>query len=196
MSLLNKFMEEIIKEAKDKQYVYHIKDSDFKGNTIYSLEMMKQIDKSIYNKSIKKYKDRKDHISKKIKLLDCTWADVINLSTLNPLKIFMAARLIGNKNNEYNVGREVFQIPIDNLKDSEFCLYNDNYSQNSSKAYSNISIAKYKENEFVPEKTIEYFIDCLEKNEDPLMFAYVDHILVKDQVSLNNSKTLKFDPDF
>lgn len=192
LEILNKCneFEKLAKESN--KYVYHLKSPEFKGKIIYSLNKMKDIDEKIYKDSLKKYKGREDHITKKIKELNCTWSDVVNLSTLNPEKIFRLASLLGNKNHEYNNNKEIVCIPIENLIDSEFCLYDDNFSHNSAKAYSKLSINKYKELEFVPTETVKYFADCVEKNEDPLMFAYVKHILVKDQVNIKNSKIIKF----
>lgn len=186
--------EKFKKIADKNQYVYHIKSKEFVGKTIYSLNQIKNIDPKIYKKSIAKYKNRMDHITTKIDLLDCTWADVVNLSTLNPIKIFELASILGNKNYKYNDGVEIWQIPISNLKNTEFCYYDDNVSDKSKKAYKKIKLDNYKELDFVPTETVKYFVECVESNEDPLIFASVPHLLVKDKVSLANAKKLTFRP--
>lgn len=183
---------EFLKNATKEKYLYHIKTDNFSGSEIYSLNKVKETDESKYNNYIKKYKGREDHITTKIKKLDCTWADVVNLSTINPFKIFMLTNILGIKNHKYNENKEIICIPISKLKNKEFCYYDDNISEKSDKAYSNFKISSYKETEFIPDKTVKYFLDCLKQDEDPLAFAYIKHVLVKDSINIKGCKVIKF----
>jgi len=77
-------------------------------------------------------------------MLDCTWSDCVNLSTINPIKILMLLRLMGCDGWEDDIGREVFQIPVSNLKESKCCIFDDNKSEKSKKAYTKLNFNKYK----------------------------------------------------
>ena len=137
--LLNKIenqQDEIKKIAlKNANYVYHIKSKDFKGDKIYSLNKMKDINNEIYKKSLKKYKNRMDELKCHIDMLDCTWADCVNLSTVNPIKILTLLHLIGADGWEDDIGKEVYQIPIKNLKNSDCCIFDDNIPENKNSIF-------------------------------------------------------------
>src|SRR6267154_1206849 len=83
------------KIAKETQYIYHIKSKNFKGKYIYPLIELEKIYPDIYKKEIAKYEDRENYPNTKIKLLDCTWKDCVNLSTVDPSKIFHLEELLG-----------------------------------------------------------------------------------------------------
>src|ERR1700748_299200 len=124
------------KIAKETQYVYHIKNRNFKGKHIYPLIELKDKYPEIYKKELSKYKNRKDHPEIKIKLLNCAWKDCINFSTLNPIQIFQLQEMLGIPGGKEGEEIEIFKIKISELDDSRFCLYDDNKSPKNIEAYS------------------------------------------------------------
>jgi hypothetical protein len=185
--------EKISKELNKDKYFYHLKSEDFSGKIIYPLSTLKEKDNKVYKQSIKKYKGRENQLTTKIDLLNCEWQDCINLSTLNPAKIFEAAFLLGLKNNEYNIGKEILRFPISCLEGKKFCLYNDG-KIDDSKSYSKVTVKSYKELEFVPSETMKYFAECKDNDEDPLIFSDVVHILLKDELDISEADVVKYEP--
>ena len=59
-------------------------------------------------------------------------------------------------------------------------------------SFKKINISKYKEQKTVPTKTLQYYLDCIKKDEDPLIFFGVQHILLKDSLNINESKVIKY----
>ncbi len=196
--ILYQFMTDIFKTAKyfeDKlasknQYVYHIKTKDFEGKYIYPLSELKEIYPKIYKKEIKKYNGREEHPEIKIKFLNCQWKDVISFSTINPIKIFQLEELIGLPGYEHSEECQVLQFNLNDFKDLEYCLYDDNKSPKKEEAYKKVS--NYEEIKFVPPETVKYFATCKEKNEHPLIFGNVPHILVKSKINISKAKILNF----
>lgn len=186
--------EKISKQLNKDKYFYHLKSEDFNGKIIYPLSSLKEKDNKIYKQSIKKYKGREDQLTTRIDILDCEWQDCINLSTLNPAKIFEVAFLLGLKYNDNNIGKEILRFPISCLRDKKFCLYNDG-GVNDSKSYSKVTINSYKELEFVPSETIKYFAECKDKDEDPLMFSDVVHILLNDELDISEAEVIEYEPN-
>jgi hypothetical protein len=176
------------KIAKETQYVYHIKSQSFKGKYIYSLAELQDIEPQIYKKEIVKYKGRENHPETKIKLLDCQWKDCVNLSTLNPEKILQMEELLGMHTDSI----EVFKIKISELEGMKFCLFDEAKSPKSEEAYSKVSLASYRETQFVPFKTAKYLATCKEKKESPLLFAYTDHILCKGPIDISKTEVFRF----
>lgn len=62
-----------------------MKSKEFKGDKILSLNKIKETNTKVYKKSILKYKNREDELTCYIDMLNCTWSDCVNLSTINPV---------------------------------------------------------------------------------------------------------------
>jgi len=71
------------------------------------------------------------------------------------------------------------------------CLYDDDIGPKKDEAYSKITISSYKETQNIPIKTVKHFIDCKEKNEYPLLFGNILHLLVKDEVDISKADIIK-----
>lgn len=181
----------IAKELNQK-YFYHIKpDKEIKE--IIPLSMLKDKDKKAYNKAIKKYTGREDQLTTKISLLDAEWQDCINLSTINPALLFDLIFLLRLKNYDYNPNRTIIKFPIEVLKDKRIVLYDDNKNFKKDEAYSKLNIKSYKELKYIPEETVKYYIQCMKKNEDPLIFASIPHILCLDPIKISDGEEFVYD---
>src|SRR5262245_10487632 len=66
-----------------EQYVYAIRREGFKGNTLFPLNQMKEMDgfQDIYAKQIQKYEGREYVKENIISVLDCLWNDVVFFSS-------------------------------------------------------------------------------------------------------------------
>lgn len=179
-----------IAASSQKQYVYHIKNKNFKGKYIYTLSELQNIKPDIFKKEIKKYNGRKSHPEIEIKILNAKWKDCVNFSTLNPIKIFQLKELLGISNNNENI--EIFRFNIKHFKNLNMCLYDDNKSPKKDEAYKKVNIYSYKESEFIPAETAKYFAESKVKKEQPLIFGHVVHLLVNDKISIEKADILKF----
>lgn len=180
-------------ENKSEKYVYHIKAPNFKGKYIYPLSELEATQPSIYKQEMKKYKGRENHPNIKIDILDCQWKDCINLSTLNPIKLFQLARLLGLPGYKNGIDTEIFRFNISDLQDLDMCLYDDNKSPRKSDAYKKIRTNSYKETQFIPVNTTKYYASCKETNEYPLIFGHVLHLMVKGNIPIKLADIIKFE---
>lgn len=171
------------------EYVYHFKPPSFKGKYIYPLSSLEEVYPTIYKDEVSKYeKGRSKELDECITVLDATWRDVVNLSTLNPIKILATAKLLGNKVDS----AEVFKIPISNLRGMKFCLFTD---FDGKEKFEMQTIKSYKEEYNIPLPTIEHFIKSREDKSKPLIFEHIPHILVAHEIDVSNVDILKFYPD-
>lgn len=175
-----------------KNFVYHIKSSNFKGDYIYPLSQLEEVNPSVYKKEIKKYKGRESHPETKIGILDVKWKDCVNFSTVNPIKIFQMEKLLGIPGYKNVKDIEVFCFDIKDLSDFDMCLYDDNKSPKKSDAYKKVTSSSYKEIQFVPIDTVRYFLECKKKNELPLIFGGICHLLIPDKIPIKNAEIIKF----
>lgn len=194
---MNDIIENLIKvadkfEDKSSNYVYHIKSKDFRGKYIYSLNELQDVYPDLYKKEIKKYKGREKHPETKIEFLGAKWKDCVNLSTLNPIKIFQMEELLGIPGYKDGENIDIFRFDIKDLVDLDMCLYDDNKSPKRKEAYKKVTSKSYRETRFVPPETTKYFAECKIKNERPLLFGNVTHLLVLGKIPINKAKILKF----
>ena len=178
LSLANCF-----EKTASTQYAYHIRSDDFRGKTIYPLAELEEAYPKIYKTEIKKYRGRESHPNIKVSLLDARWADCVCLSTLDPRKIFQLEDLLGIDNQP----AKIFRFKISDLKDFDMCIFNDDdkLSPRKDEAYDKITAKSYKETKLIPPETVKYFVRCKKKGEQPLLFSYIPHLMIKGSIPIN-----------
>jgi len=181
------------KNSNKNQYIYHIKNKSFRGKYIYPLSELKEIYPDIYKKEIKKYETRKQHPKIKIDIINTTWEDCVNFSTLNPIKIFQLEELLGTPGYKNIKDIDVFRFNIKDLKNFDMCLYDDSKSPKNDEAYKKINPNTYKETQFIPNETTKYFIKSKDNQEYPLLFGYITHLLVKGKVPVSKADIINFE---
>jgi len=169
------------------EYIYHIKPEIFKGDSILPLSELKEEYPEIYKKEYKKYKDRVGDVDREILPLKTTWESIVNLSTINPIMILTVAELLGNKTD----ATSIFKIPISALKNKDCVLYT--YS-NKKESYKKFNINGYEEGDKLPKESIEYLFKESKRNKKPLIFEYIPHILVADNVSIEDAVEIEYEP--
>ncbi len=175
--------------SKDQQYFYCIKPEKMVGAKLVPLSKLKDISSSDYLKNKSKYKNRKEIGKQEVKVLNCTWEDVIFFSTLNPFVIFTSLELLGLFDKQEI---SILKFPIDSLKDKEFCLY----LEDKKEVFKKININSYKEEKFLPYETAKYFVECIKSEEDPLIFSGVPHLLLKDSLDVKLAEEISYIPLF
>ncbi len=110
---------------------------------------------------------------------------------MNPIKIFQLEELLGIPGYKNGENCEVLQFRLSDLE-GDYCLYDDNKSAKKNEAYRNTSPSSYKETQFVPPETVKYFAECKMKDELPLIFGNVPHLLFKGKIDISTAKILKF----
>lgn len=170
-----------------KQYVYHIKSPEFKGKYIYPISELNEIDPELYKQSLHKYKGREEWIERKIPQLNCKATDVVNLSTINPIKLFIVEHLLNIESIDDKI---IMRIPVSSLKKQECVLFS--YDKSLQYHYKKQNVSKYKECISVPFDTVNHYIESKNNKENPLIFEYVPHLLVKGKVDISKAEIIKF----
>jgi hypothetical protein len=167
------------------EYIYHLMPKKMYGKILLPLSIMEEKYPKLYKEQIKIYDDRPSLLKKKIPLLDCTWQDILFFSTLNTKLIFTALELLGLLDKDVP---DILQFPISILEEDNFCYY-----QEGKEPFTKITKTKYKEEQKLPLETIKYFINCVKKDEKPLIFSGIKHLLYKGQVDVSKGKIIKYD---
>jgi hypothetical protein len=61
-------------------------------------------------------------------------------------------------------------------------------------SYEKLKTSDYEELKEVPIATIKHFMKSKEKNEQPLIFEGIPHILVADEVDTENAEIIEYKP--
>lgn len=167
------------------EYFYHLKPNKLKGKILYSLSELEEKAPELAKEYSKAYKDRESLLNKKVPPLDCKWKDVIFLSYINPTLVFTALDLLGLLDKDIPI---ILKFPISALKNKNFCFY----QEEDKNIFKNMSVESYKELKELPTKTITYFVNCIKKNESPLIFSGIPHLLLNDNLDINKAEEVKY----
>ncbi|MCP4913193.1 MAG: hypothetical protein GY909_08735 [Oligoflexia bacterium] len=177
-------------------FLYHFKRKGMVGNTIYPLNVLKDIYPEVYQNQVSKYKGREHLLEKRIPLLDCLWNDVIHLSPINPqliLDIYHRDGLVPEIRKDEVF--EVFKVPIEKIKEDEtvcFQSYNfdpQNFDPTLNKFWE-FKLETYKELEEVPEEQIEVWHKDKANGRVLFWYSHIMHILTKTTLDISDCEVI------
>ena len=184
----------LIATAQTTQYVYCIKRENFVGNTLYPLNIMKDMEayKEIYEREVKKYKGREHVMQTIISVFDCLWNGVIFLCPLDPSLIHKELTDIG-----FNVPEVTFyKIPIEVIHEKRATIWK--YPEGGTNGRKVLpddefdDIHNYTELKALPERTISYYRGVFAEHNDPnklpLKFANIPHVMCADPIDITDSR--------
>jgi hypothetical protein len=159
-----------------------------KGDILYPLNEMKNVYPDIYKNAISKYAGREHILQDVIPVLNCLWNDVLHFSPVHPSKIKSAFLELGKE----FVGQDYFEIPPEMLSPEKTIIYlNGELSKTDPRnwlSYDPALVAQYSE---MPELTKEYYKEKFAKNEQPLLYAKIPHILYHGSIDTKKVNRIK-----
>ncbi len=152
------------------------------GTILYPLNTLKSKHPEIYANHVKKYENRTEWLERRIERLDCLWNDVLHCSALNPSIVVEEIRKLMGKSFPFSY----FEIPAELLEPENTAVYLYSPREKSTHppqedfiAYDPKEIEKYA---YLPDATIQYYKETIEKGGNPLGFHLVPHILYKGTI--------------
>src|SRR5688500_14909709 len=67
--------------------LYHIKHQNFRGQTLYPLNRLKDFAPDLHDLQRAKYDGRENLMAERVPYLDCLWNDVLHLLPVHPAKV-------------------------------------------------------------------------------------------------------------
>jgi hypothetical protein len=158
------------------------------GDILYPLNEMKDTLPEVYKKAVLKYEGRERIMQDVIPILGCLWNDVLHFSPVHPSQVL--AEFL--KSGKELMGREYFEIPAEMFSPDKTVIYlNGELPKMDPKnwlPYDSALVEKYSE---IPELTKAYYKEKFAKNEQPLLYAKIPHILYKGSIDTKNIKRIK-----
>lgn len=167
------------------KFIYHHVPDPMIGSRLIPLNKMPENMVDIKNKNLKKYKDRKEILDRKIPLLNCLWNDVSQFVPINPQKIFQLQKELGLIKKAPNY--QFYKIPLDSFDPTKSVVF-----FKTGPGEENVSVKWLKDVDFkslqkIPKPTVEYYESLVGSGELPFNYQFIPHILCMD--SLDISKT-------
>jgi len=146
-----------------------------KGEILYPLNRMKDVDPEIFSEHVKKYEGRESIMERTIPSLGCLWNDVLHMSAVHPEEI---QKLLVENGNELK-SRKFFEIDPHLLEKDKTTIYlypwgKRTFGAEDFTSFDPDNIAEYS---IIPEETKRYYKEMLEKGERPLLWHGIPHFL-------------------
>ncbi|MCX5786422.1 MAG: hypothetical protein NTX59_12110 [Elusimicrobia bacterium] len=129
--------------------------------------------------------------------LDCLWNDVIHMSLMHPSLIYRTLSEIGFEHHK--IHRDWFEIPLCNVAVNSILYKNDRRKEDRreflNSDFEPVSVGRVKELSGMPEINIEYYRECLEEKQYPLMWGYAPHLLLKGKLNVTNYRVFDWRED-
>ena len=177
------------------RFIYHRVPDNLQGNTLYPLNMLKDVYPGIYTKAASKY-DGREHVPKqRIPLFgDCLWNDVLFFTAVDPALLLDERRKAGF--TDFKKPQQFFKIDPRALDQSKLGVFlfqpwvdAHNYTAESFTNYRYDDLATYAT---IPQETKDYF--AAESNAGApyikLLWRYIPHILYRGEIPIAETEII------
>lgn len=169
-------------------YLYHAVPRFLTGTALYPLNELKNIYPEVYAKEFSKYTGREEVTQQKIPGLDCLWNDVLHFTVVHPSAIKSALLEAGDPAPFNRAYYEIDPAALDPKNAIVFLYrYRDWDREDNWAAYDPNDLETYST---IPHATKEYYKAKFQKNERPLLFHGVTHILYKGSLDVSSTRIL------
>jgi len=170
-----------------EQFVYHQLASDFRGTVLYPLNHLATFYPDIYAREAPKYAGREGAMSYRVPYLDVSWADTVNLSTLDPRLLVAARDRLGIASSQL-LRRRLLRIPIGHLARHRLVRYSgatrwinsspgeEVPTEPPTHEFERTDPQTYRETTAVPAAHLEYLAECQAAGKQALGFVHVPHV--------------------
>lgn len=173
-------------------HLYHILPQNMQGTTLYPLNRLKEVDRSLYEQERSKYQGREEIMEHRIPILDCLWNDVLHLSAVHPSDIKQAMIEAGR---EGAFSLKCVEIETQKLEYEKLVVYLYQQSTPEEKlqkenfvAFSQELVEVYKK---VPEETKSYYRQCYNAGKRPLVFYKIPHFLYQGTIDIKDCNIIE-----
>lgn len=174
-----------------KTYLYHRVPENMIGNILYPLNELKSIDQNLYEQAKKKYTGREFVMEQRVPILHCLWNDVLHFSALHPIEI---KKEFENNGKEFT-SQKFYKIDPHKLDQNNTIVYLFKHQNESEKfqpenwtVYDPSNLDGYTE---MSDQTKNYYKMMFEKDDQPLLWAYVPHIMYRGSVDISDCEIVE-----
>lgn len=183
-------------QARPAQYLYHLCPLDLRDGTLYPLSALRERHPDLYARELGKWTGREAVLRYVVPHVDAAWADLVNLSMLDPRRLVELRGRLGVPTSRL-LERRVVRIPAERLAGRSAARYVSTAhwlntrpgvagaaTEPAAQDFSRFDAATYREPVDVPPAHERYLREQHALGEPALGFAFVPHVLVLGAVDL------------
>lgn len=180
------------------QHIYHGVPKDLVGNRLMPLNVLRQEMPEVYAREKLKYTDHPSRAKlpeKRLPFLDCTRADVLHCSPVDPRLIFRALKSVFPEGNRSVL---FYKVPVERLQgvpglyfDINHPAYKFGFERDPEEVFSLIDWKDYAELNGVPQPAIEFFEKW--KSDGQLWapaFGKIPHVFVMGEINVEGLQVI------
>lgn len=161
-----------------------------KGDILYPLNQLKDIDKEVYEQQASKYHGREFVMSWKIPTLNCLWNDVLHFSPVHPKEVKKELAKLGQ-----DFGGKFIQVDPEILDQGKATVYLYKNTKGSKELdmeeFTNFTITDLPKYSEFPEATANYYKKMINGGKSPLLFVRIPHILYQGSVNTKDCEIIE-----
>jgi hypothetical protein len=180
-------------------FVYHSVPRRMVGDVLYPLNELATIDPEAFEQQKAKYLGREQALSLRIPHLDVLWNDVIHCASIHPHWVFKTLRAAGFETELkpdapiWHTTGLFFEIPIERI-DAERAVWYEATDLNAPpEHFKPFDPAHYREVQEPSPEWLLYFRETKKRNQRPLMFFHIPHVLVAHPIDTRGLRILAWD---
>ncbi len=164
---------------------YHGIAANFVGDAIIPLSQMATANPELYAEYRRKYEGRESVVERQIPLLDCGWADVVQLLPLHPSKLFNLQLELGliEEIPDYNY----FEIDSSNLDAAQAAVFFKTAPGDENTKVEWLRDVNIDDLQSIPEATRAYYASMRGTGEPVFNYQFVPHVLYRGQIDITNA---------
>ncbi|MGR5131745.1 hypothetical protein [Vibrio alfacsensis] len=172
-------------------FLYHRVPSNLTGEQLQSLNRLKESYPNLYQQHVKTYGFRPQALKRRVHGLDCYWNDVLHFTPIYPSKILEGLRKSGSEAT--TLGRwfrfDVRDLSLNKNNTVIFSSLNQKFGdwKESEEHFITYQESKLLQLGEIPNQTLCFYQERIDKGELPLLFFRTPHILFKGTVALKNA---------
>jgi hypothetical protein len=180
-------------------FVYHSVPRRMVGEVIYPLNELAAIDPDAYEQQEAKYVGRENAGSLRIPHLDVLWNDVVHCAAIHPHWLFRTLRSAGFDTEPqpdapiWHTAGRFFEIPLERIDADRAVWYEATDLAAPPEHFKRFDAARYREVQKPSPEWLSYFREMKERNQRPLMFFHIPHVLVAHPIDTRGLRVLTWD---
>ncbi|GCE51024.1 hypothetical protein EI42_04992 [Thermosporothrix hazakensis] len=176
--------------------IYHCCSPALQGDTLYPLNMLKELYPALYDREIQKYNDtpaRKKLPSLRIPRLNCLWNDVIFCLPLHPYYIYHELQY---RSIPVSPDKAFLRIPLEYIRDLPTAIYYDSIGPSPETILEEkvewLDHSNYRELSTVPQQTLDWYDLLVQRKLQRGFFSGIPHILVKGAIPIQGLQVISW----
>ena len=161
------------------------------GTVLHPLNELEDLDPETWQRERKKYTGREQVLEKRVPPLNCLWNDVLHLSAVHPVAIIAALDSVGLEPHR----RRFFEIDPLNLESDHTVVFVNRRASSGEYQHATqwtpFEPAALTEVSTFNEASRQYYRECAQRAERPLLWAYLPHVLYRGSLDTQTLRIIE-----